>query len=107
MLLDRIRDWSAALPARDRRTRWDIQGLRAVAVLAVIVDHLCAWPGGGFVGVDVFFVLSGFLITGLLLRDEERGRLSWLGFYRRRVRRIVPAAVLVIVTTVVATRLVF
>ncbi len=87
---------------RDRRAdqRPDIQGLRALAVLAVIADHLLAWPAGGFVGVDVFFVISGFLITGVLLREYERdAHISFRNFYRRRVKRIVPAAALVVLTT--------
>ena len=88
--------------------RRDIQGLRAFAVVAVVLDHLVDWPRGGFVGVDVFFVLSGFLITGLLLREHERtGRISFGDFYRRRVKRIVPAATIVIVATVVASWFVF
>ena len=53
------------------RYRADIQGLRAVAVLAVIADHLAGWPKGSFVGVDVFFVISGYLITGILVREFE------------------------------------
>ena len=52
--------------------RHDVQGLRAVAVLAVVLNHLLEGPRGGFVGVDVFFVISGFLITGLLLREHDR-----------------------------------
>ncbi|KQR19269.1 hypothetical protein ASF79_16620 [Agreia sp. Leaf335] len=85
---------------RPRVIRADIQGLRAVAVIAVIVNHVIAWPSGGFAGVDVFFVISGFLITGLLLRDhEQHGKISLAGFYARRVRRIVPAALTVIVVT--------
>jgi peptidoglycan/LPS O-acetylase OafA/YrhL len=89
---------------RDSGPRRDIQGLRALAVLAVVLDHLLNWPRGGFVGVDVFFVLSGFLITGLLLREHERtGAISFLGFYRRRARRILPAATLVIIVTVMAS----
>lgn len=80
--------------------RRDIQGLRAIAVIAVIVNHVIAWPSGGFVSVDVFFVISGFLITGLLLRDHERsGRISLGRFYARRVRRIVLTALTVIVVT--------
>ena len=80
--------------------RRDIQGLRALAVVGVILDHLCHWPDGGFVGVDVFFVISGYLITGLLLREYEKtGTISFLGFYRRRVRRIIPAATLVLAVT--------
>jgi len=80
------------MAARDWRP--DIQGLRAVAVGLVIAAH-AGVPGfgGGFVGVDVFFVLSGFLITSLLLREvESTGRVSLVGFYARRARRILPAA---------------
>ncbi len=66
-----------------------------VAVLTVLSNHLWGWPRGGFVGVDVFFVISGFLITGILLRDADKiGHVSFIEFYRRRVRRIVPAATL-------------
>jgi peptidoglycan/LPS O-acetylase OafA/YrhL len=68
------------------------------------VNHLSGWPRGGFVGVDVFFVVSGFLITGLLLREREStGRISYAKFYRRRARRILPAAAVVIAATVAAT----
>ena len=82
--------------------------MRAFAVLVVVLDHLFGWPAGGFVGVDVFFVVSGFLITGLLLREYERtGRISFTGFYRRRVKRILPAAVLVLAVTVVAAWFLF
>ena len=71
--------------AADGARRGDIQGLRAIAVGMVIADHLFAKPAGGFVGVDVFFVISGFLITGLLLREGEiSGRVSILNFYKRR-----------------------
>lgn len=92
----------ASAPVR-RVLRPDIQGLRMLAVTAVVLDHLLGWPTGGFVGVDVFFVISGFLITGLLLREyESTGSISFSGFYRRRVKRIVPAAVTVLVVTTVA-----
>ena len=72
--------------------RKDIDGLRAVAVLAVVFFH-AKLPGfaGGFVGVDVFFVISGFLITGLIAQDWKDGQFSFLTFYFRRVRRILPA----------------
>src|SRR3954469_11099055 len=85
--------------------RQDIQGLRALAVLLVILDHAEIGPfHGGFVGVDVFFVISGFLITGLLVSEAERtGRASLIGFYARRARRILPAATLVIFATVAAS----
>lgn len=84
--------------------RQDIQGLRALAVVLVILDHAEIGPfHGGFVGVDVFFVISGFLITGLLVSEAERtGRISLLGFYAKRARRILPAATLVILVTVIA-----
>jgi peptidoglycan/LPS O-acetylase OafA/YrhL len=76
--------------------RRDIDGLRALAVAAIVVHH--AFPAvlpGGFIGVDVFFVISGFLITGILARARDAGRFSWGGFYLRRARRIVPAYVTV------------
>lgn len=82
----------------------EIEGLRAVAVLAVLVFHI--WPHllpGGFIGVDVFFVISGFLITGILLKDAERnGRISFAEFYARRIRRLMPAATLVLVFIILA-----
>ena len=89
----------------DRRFRPDVEGLRAVAVLLVVLYH-ADLPGlhGGYVGVDVFFVISGFVITGLLLRERaSTDRTSLLSFYGRRARRILPAATLVIVATVIAT----
>nr|WP_262927973.1 acyltransferase family protein [Gordonia jinghuaiqii] len=83
-----------------------MQGMRAVAVLAVVADHLFGWPSGGFVGVDVFFVLSGFFITGVLIRERTRtGKLSFRKFYTHRARRIIPSAMLVIVVTVAASYL--
>ncbi|MGF9648074.1 acyltransferase family protein [Pseudarthrobacter oxydans] len=88
-----------------RTFRPDIEGLRAIAVLLVVLDH-AGVPGlqGGYVGVDVFFVVSGFLITGLLLKGAERsGRISIVGFYARRARRILPAATLVLAVTVVSS----
>ena len=58
---------------RPRRAfRTDVEGLRAVAVVLVLLGHVTGWPQGGFIGVDVFFVLSGFLITGLLVRERQR-----------------------------------
>lgn len=79
-----------------------------VAVLTVFTFHLFGWPRGGFIGVDVFFVISGFLITGNLLRmAESRGNVSFRRFYWNRVRRIIPAATVVLVLTYVAAVLVF
>jgi peptidoglycan/LPS O-acetylase OafA/YrhL len=72
--------------------RPEIDGLRAIAVMAVIVCHSgTTWIPGGFVGVDVFFVISGYLITRILLTELETGRFSLAGFYERRARRILPA----------------
>ena len=87
--------------------RADIQGLRAVAVLLVVAAHAgIGFVSGGFVGVDVFFVLSGFLITGLLLAEARRnGSVSLGGFYVRRARRILPAAMLTLVSTDIAAYL--
>jgi peptidoglycan/LPS O-acetylase OafA/YrhL len=90
---------------RPRRYRPEIQGLRAIAVLAVVADHLAGWPKGSFVGVDVFFVISGYLITGILVREfEARATISFNGFYARRIKRILPAGLFVIGTTLCATR---
>ena len=84
--------------------RSDIQGLRAVAILAVVAYHAGLPVPGGYVGVDVFFVISGYLITQLLWGElAAGGRLSFAGFYARRARRLLPSAVLVILVTVVAS----
>nr|WP_221380445.1 acyltransferase [Actinoplanes polyasparticus] len=87
------------------RFRPDIEGLRAVAVVLVVLFH-AGVPGlaGGYIGVDVFFVVSGFLITSLMLREiRETGGLSLIGFYARRARRILPAAAVVLVATLLAS----
>src|SRR5436309_6423116 len=76
--------------------RRDIDGLRALAVLAVLAFH--AFPQilpGGFVGVDVFFVISGYLISSVLFSDLQRGRFTYREFYARRMRRIFPALAVV------------
>jgi peptidoglycan/LPS O-acetylase OafA/YrhL len=76
-------------PARHRA---DIDGLRAIAVLSVVFFHAGVGAlSGGYVGVDVFFVISGFLITGIIKRDLEAGRFSIVAFYERQLRRIYPA----------------
>ena len=80
--------------------RPDIEGLRAVAILTVLAHHAGLPLPGGFVGVDVFFVISGFLITGLLVNELwSTGTVSWVRFVGRRIRRLLPAAVLVLVAT--------
>ncbi|PWJ56036.1 Peptidoglycan/LPS O-acetylase OafA/YrhL, contains acyltransferase and SGNH-hydrolase domains [Quadrisphaera granulorum] len=87
-----------------RSTRKDIQGLRAVAVLLVVLYH-AGLPGlsGGYVGVDVFFVVSGFLMTAhLLKRLRSTGRVGMVDFYARRVRRLFPMALLVVLVTLIA-----
>ncbi|MEP6631967.1 MAG: acyltransferase family protein [Lapillicoccus sp.] len=95
---------SSAGPAGSRRA--DIQGLRAVAVLGVVAAHVTGWPAGGYLGVDVFFVISGFVITGVLQRASASavGRPRWgrvlRDFYARRARRILPLALLVLGVTV-------
>ncbi len=80
--------------------RPDIEGLRGLAVLLVVIFHAGLPLPGGFIGVDVFFVISGFLITGLLLREREQtGRIDLVAFYARRVRRLLPAALVVLLVT--------
>jgi peptidoglycan/LPS O-acetylase OafA/YrhL len=82
--------------------RADIDGLRAIAVLSVVFFHAGLGVGGGFVGVDVFFVISGFLITSLILRDLDRGSFSIVEFWERRARRIFPALAVVVIVTLIA-----
>ncbi|HEY0197191.1 MAG TPA: acyltransferase family protein [Rhodanobacter sp.] len=81
--------------------RSDIEGLRAVAILLVVAAHAgVPWLAGGFVGVDVFFVLSGYLITGLILQEiEKAGRMNFANFYARRFRRLLPALLLLVLCT--------
>src|SRR5689334_8990174 len=84
-----------------------IDGLRALAIIAVAGYH-AGLPlfGGGFVGVDVFFVLSGYLITGILTRElEQTGRLDFAAFYARRVRRLFPSLFLVLSITLLLARI--
>jgi peptidoglycan/LPS O-acetylase OafA/YrhL len=95
---------SNGLGAKSLGFRRDIQGLRALAVLSVLGYH-ARLPGvsGGYVGVDVFFVISGFLITGHLLRQAgERRGIDFLHFYSRRIRRILPASLAVLVLSLAA-----
>lgn len=73
------------------RYRADIDGLRTVAVLSVLLFHIdYTWVPGGYTGVDIFFVISGFLITRIIATDIEKGRFSLRWFYVRRIRRILP-----------------
>ena len=88
-----------------RAFRNDIQGLRALAVLSVLLFHIdFAFIPGGFLGVDVFFVISGFLITGNILSRQERGTFTLNNFFIRRLRRLMPAAIVTILLTLLASR---
>ncbi|MEH2623364.1 peptidoglycan/LPS O-acetylase OafA/YrhL [Bradyrhizobium sp. AZCC 1719] len=90
------------LTSSSPKYRPDVDGLRAIAVMLVLNFH--AFPDampGGFIGVDVFFVISGFLITGIIVRELELGRFSLIGFYNRRIRRIFPALIVVLSATLV------
>ena len=87
----------ALSPERKAQYRPDIDGLRAVAVTAVVAFHAGArWVTGGYVGVDVFFVISGYLIGGIALRELTEQRFSFARFYARRARRILPALFLIL-----------
>jgi len=80
----------------------DIDGLRAIAVLGVVLYHAGLGVPGGYVGVDIFFVISGFLITGLIIKDLEKGTFSMLGFWERRARRIFPALAVMVIACLIA-----
>lgn len=96
---------SSAAPELNYRP--DIDGLRAIAVLSVILFHINkALIPGGFVGVDIFFVISGFLISLNILKDLERGRFSLADFYRRRIKRIAPPMLIVVGLTLIAAQFV-
>ncbi len=82
--------------------RKEIDGLRAIALIPVILFHAGFESfSGGFVGVDVFFVISGYLITTIILSEKEKGTFSLINFYERRSRRIIPALFLVMLTSTV------
>src|SRR5579862_8507392 len=91
-------------PPVELRYRPYLDGLRCIAVYLVVAFHAgLAGFSGGFVGVDIFFVLSGFLVTRILLRDlSTKGRIDLRNFYARRFRRILPAAGVVLLVTAVA-----
>jgi peptidoglycan/LPS O-acetylase OafA/YrhL len=99
--MSRSLDW-LPLSSPSPQYRPDVDGLRAIAVMLVLNYH--AFPEampGGFIGVDIFFVISGFLITGIIARELDLGRFSLLGFYARRIRRIFPALIVVLCATLV------
>ena len=94
------REGSAAASIVAPGYRSDIDGLRAVAILSVVIYHAVRDVArGGFVGVDIFFVISGFLISGIVLRGLNSGKFTFVDFYRRRIRRILPALIVVLATT--------
>jgi peptidoglycan/LPS O-acetylase OafA/YrhL len=82
--------------------RPDIDGLRAIAVIGVVLFHAGLWVPGGFAGVDVFFVISGYLITQLILRELQNEEFSILTFWERRIRRILPALAVVVTAILVS-----
>lgn len=84
------------------RYRAEIDGLRAIAVLSVVFFHAELGPPGGFVGVDIFFVISGYLISALILRDFENAKFSIIDFWERRARRIIPALAVMVTATLIA-----
>lgn len=95
-------DWGEAFQSMSGFSyRPDVDGLRTLAVIPVILFHAGAsWLPGGFVGVDVFFVISGYLISSIIIRDVQEGKFSFLHFYERRVRRIIPALLVVLAFSV-------
>src|SRR4051812_8454951 len=98
-------------PVSEQRAafRQDIEGLRGLAILLVVAFHAgVRWLSGGFVGVDVFFVLSGFLITGLLVREaSDTGDVDLMEFYARRARRLLPVMLIVLIATIAMGLLVY
>ncbi len=99
---------SRSAPVRPAGRLPGLDGLRAIAILAVLAFHLDPqWLPGGFLGVDVFFVISGFLITTLLVREHERdGRVDLRGFWTRRARRLLPALLVLVPSVILLARLV-
>lgn len=86
-----------------KQYRPDIDGLRAIAVLSVVIYHFNkTWMPGGYTGVDIFFVISGFLITRNIWGEMERGDFSFSRFYVRRIKRIAPAFLAMLAITVAA-----
>lgn len=86
----------------NQKYRYDIQGLRALAVLFVFIFHLNKdYLAGGFIGVDVFFVISGYLITGIILKNKERNSFKFLDFYVSRIKRLIPVYVVFLITVLI------
>ncbi len=105
LLHENLKDESSSTSRiKDRKFRPDVEGLRAVAVLLVVLYHAgVPFLPGGFVGVDVFFVISGFLITRMLLTElESRGKISFSRFYARRIKRLLPASAFISLVTLIS-----
>ena len=98
-MADVINDLTGRLRSRPVNYRADIDGIRAIAVLAVVFFHAGLWFPGGFVGVDVFFVISGFLITTIVTRDVKAGMFTYFAFWERRARRLIPAMAVVVIAS--------
>jgi peptidoglycan/LPS O-acetylase OafA/YrhL len=94
---------NAAVLLGRSRYRADIDGIRAIAVTSVVLFHAGLFPfRSGFVGVDIFFVISGYLIGGIILRETKDGHFDFAKFYARRARRILPALFVVVLSTCLA-----
>ena len=89
-----------------RAYRSDIDGLRAIAVLSVLLDHVGFDLPGGFLGVDIFFVISGYLIIGHIVSNVQQGKFAYFGFLLKRIRRLLPALLVTVILTIVAFSLV-
>lgn len=98
---------STLIPHMPTNYRRDIDGLRSFAILPVILFHAGAnWMPGGFVGVDIFFVISGYLISSIIFREVEAGNFSFLKFYERRLRRIIPALLVMLLVTLMVFQII-
>src|SRR5450756_2908179 len=102
-----MRPETGAATPHSIKYRPDVDGLRALAILPVICYHAKLGCPGGFVGVDVFFVISGFLITSLILQEQAEGTFSLINFWERRIRRILPALTAVVLATLIAACFLF
>src|SRR6266480_3560607 len=97
---DQASGWNCRIQPMSDQYRPDIDGLRAIAVSSVVLFHAGLPPfHSGFVGVDIFFVISGYLIGGIIIRETMAGRFSFANFYARRARRILPVLIVVVLAS--------